>query len=224
VALSPGIPTSFVPKQPLQTPKRKQSTGNNIFMLVSLAVAGLSIIAAGGIFAYSQLLAHEQTAKAAELQKEQDAVSDATVKDYIRLKDRLDSGETLLNNHILLSQFFTELESVTLQDVQFTSLTIDVAGDGSAKITLNGLAKNFNALAVQSNAIAADANFKEAIFSGIGFDQGGKIKFTLTADIDPSLIHMTEKQAAAAPVVAPLPDESVQAPPPVATSSATTTP
>lgn len=223
VALSPGIPTSFVPKQPVQAPKRKQSSGNNIFLMASLAVAGITIVAAGVIFAYSQFLAHEQVTKAAELQQEQDAVSDSTVKDYIRLKNRFSSGETLLDNHILLSQFFNELESVTLQNVQFTALSIDVAGDGTAKITLNGLAKNFNALAVQSNAVAADTNFKQAIFSGIAFDTGGKIKFVLTADIDSSLIHMSAKQAQGTPPAGAAQPAPVQAVP-ATTTTATTTP
>lgn len=219
MALSPGIPTSFVPKQPVQSPSRK-SGGNNIFLLVSLAIAGIAVVAAIAVFAYSQFLAHVQTAKAAELQKEQDAVNSDTVRDYIRLKDRLSSGETLLNNHVVLSKFFDELESLTLQNVQFQSLTVTVAGDGSAKVELNGLAKNFNALAVQSNNVAADKLFKSAIFSGIGFDNNGHIKFMLTADIDPSLIHVSEKDAASQPAAAAV-QPAVQA---GQTAAATTTP
>jgi Tfp pilus assembly protein PilN len=187
-------------------------------LLVSLAVAGVAIVAAIAIFAYSQFLSHVQAAKAAELQKEQDAVSADTVRDYIRLKDRLSSGETLLNNHIVLSRFFDELETLTLQNVQFQTLTVTVAGDGSAKVELSGLAKNFNALAVQSNNVAADKLFKSAIFSGIGFDNNGHIKFTLTADIDPSLIHVSEKDAAAQPAAAVQPLAQPDA------SAATTTP
>ena len=202
VALSPGIPTSFVPKQPVQTPARKANGGNNLFLLISLAIVGLSVLAAAATFAYDQFLSHLVTAKAAELQKAQDAVNADTVREYIRLKDRLNSGEMLLNNHIILSKFFDELELLTLQNVQFQSLTVTVAGDGTAKVSLDGLAKNFNALAVQSNNVAADKLFKSAIFSGIAFDTNGHIKFKLTADIDPSLIHVTEKDAGAAPAQA----------------------
>jgi hypothetical protein len=208
----------------VQAPKRKVSPGNNIFLIVSLAACGATIVVAGGVFAYGQFLAHVETAKAAELQQAQDAVNNTTIKDYIRLKDRFASGETLLDNHILLSQFFDELEKVTLQSVQFNSLNLTVAGDGTAKIDLSGTAKNFNALAVQSNTIAADQNFKEAIFSGIGFDSGNQIKFKLTANIDPQLIHMTKKQSLTLPAT-PITQPVVTAPVQTATTTkaATTT-
>jgi len=193
VALSPGIPTSFVPKQPVQTPRRKVSAGSNLFMLVSFAVTGLVVLVSGAVFAYSQFLAHVEITKAAELQKQQDAVDTDTVREYIRLKDRFNSGASLLDNHITLSRFFDDLESLTLQNVQFTKLSLTVAGDGTAKLDLDGIAKNFNALAVQSNNVAGDKLIKRAIFSDIGFDSSSKtssrIKFKLTADLDPKLLH-----------------------------------
>lgn len=192
-------------------------------MMVSLAVAGLAILVAVGIFAYGQFLSSIQKAKAAELQKAQDAVNADTLRDYIRLKDRLNSGEMLLDNHIMLSRFFDELETLTLSNVQFQNLTVTVAGDGSAKVSLDGLAKNFNALAVQSNNVAADKLFKSAIFSSIAFDGSGHIKFKLTADIDPSLIHVTQKSAGSVPATAQTLQQAVQPIVPLATSTGTTT-
>lgn len=188
-------------------------------MLVSFAVAGLALLVAGGEFAYGQFLSHVETARAAELQKQQDSVSDQTVKDYIHLKDRIASSETLLDNHVILSRFFDDLEGVTLQNVQFKSLTITVAGDGSAKVDMSGVAKNFNALAVESNTIASDKNFKSAILSGFALDSTNHVQFKLTADIDPALIHLTKKDVSSlAPAV---PQPVPQSKP--ATSTATTT-
>lgn len=223
VAITPGIPTSFVPKQPVQTPKRKPSSGTSVFLIASLSLAGIAVLAGGGIFAYSQFLTHVKEAKAAELQQALDSVNADTVRDYIRLKDRLVSGETILDNHVILSSFFNELESVTLQNVQFRTLTVTVAGDGSAKVSMDGIAKNFNALAVQSNAVAADKNFKQAIFSGIGFDTGNQIRFLLTAQIDPDLIRITKKEAGTQPA-APAAALTTPIAAPKATTTATTTP
>jgi hypothetical protein len=163
-------------------------------MLVSFAVAGLALLASGAVFAYGQFLVHVEVAKAAELKKQQDAVNVDTVKEYIRLKHRFNSGTSLLDSHVTLSRFFDELESLTLQNVQFTTLSLAVAGDGTAKLDLDGVAKNFNALAVQSNQVAGEKLIKRAIFSGIGFDSTGsqassRIKFKLTADLDPKLLH-----------------------------------
>ena len=192
MALPPNIPTSFVPKQPVQTPRRKQSVVGNLFLIVSLAIAGVALVAAAGTLAYVQFLTHVEGVKAAELQQQQDAVNVDTVRDYIRLKDRLNSGRMLLETHVTLSNFFDELEALTLQNVQFTSLDLAVAGDGSAKVTLGGVARNFNALAVQSNMVASNKLIKRAIFSDIAFDttaNTSRIKFTLTADLDAKLIQ-----------------------------------
>lgn len=158
-------------------------------MLVSFGVAGLTILASGAVFAYDRYLTYVQGAKEAELKKAQEAVNPDTVKEFIRLKDRFASGKTLLDKHVTLTNFFDELEGVTLQNIQFSDLTLIVAGDGTAKVEMNGVAKNFNALAAQSNAVAADKKIKRAIFSGIGFDAGNThLKFRLTAELDPSLV------------------------------------
>lgn len=224
MALSPGIPTSFVPKQPVQAPRRKASAGTNLFLLASLAVAGVALLASGAVFAYDRYLTYVQNAKEAELAKAQAAVNPDTVQEFIRLKDRFNAGETLLNQHVTLSRFFDELEAVTLQNIQFSNLTLTVTGDGTAKLQMDGVAKNFNALAAQSNAVAADKNIKRAIFSGIGFDNGNtRLKFQLTADLDPSIIRGNTAAAASA---LPAPIQSV----PVTTTAsssvrtATTTP
>jgi len=216
VAISPGIPTSFVPKLPVQAPKRRMSFANNLFLLVSLGIGGLAILAAVLVLAYAQFLMHIEDTKAAELQKEQESVSAETVKEYVRLKDRFNSGQQLLSNHITLSRFFDELEVLTLQNVQFNSLRLSVAGDGAAKIELDGAAKNFNALAVQSNAVASDKKIKRAIFSGIRFDsnteKSSRILFKLTADLEPDLVHGATPTPAAVPAA------------PVVPSATTTTP
>ena len=96
-------------------------------------------------------------------------------------------------------------------------------GDGTAKVSLDGTAKNFNALAVQSNTVAADMFFKSAIFSGIAFDTNGRIKFKLTADIDPSLIHITQKQALLLPAAAAGAPPTAPALPVATTTPAATT-
>lgn len=190
----------------------------NLFLVVSLAVAGVALLASGAVFAYDRYLSYVQTAKEAELKKAQAAVNPDTVQDFIRLKDRFIAGQTLLDQHVTLSHFFDELESVTLQNIQFSNLTLAVTGDGTAKIQMNGVAKNFNALAAQSNAVAADKNIKRAIFSGIGFDTGNtRLKFQLTADLDPSITRGNTVAAAAA-----LPPVTTQTPAPTAPVATTT--
>lgn len=203
MALSPGIPTSFVPKQQVQAPKRRMGGGTNLFLIGSLVILGIAILAAGAAFAYDRYLTYVDNAKSAELAKAQADVNQDTVQEFVRLRNRFSAGKDLLNSHVILSQFFTVLESATLQNVRYSSLRLQIAGDRSATLDITGIAKNFNTLAVQSNAMAADPRFKRAIFSGITLNKDNTVNFHMTADIDANviLIKPADVPAASAPAV-----------------------
>lgn len=203
------------------------SSGSNVFLIASLIFAGLIVAIAVGVFAYNKLLQHTLAAKQAKLSTAQASVNEDTVEEFVRLRDRLSNGKDLLNNHVELSQFFTSLESLTLQNVGFTSMKLSIAGDKSAKLQMDGTARNFNALAAQSNAFAGEKRIKRAIFSGITLNEQKQVEFTLTADIDPRLITANPS---ALPSEQPLQSATQPLQPiaqpqtPVATTSTTTNP
>lgn len=198
MAIPPTIPTSFVPKQPVNTAARRPKSGSNLFLLISLGIAGISVLAAGGTFGYKLYLENVRTAKAAELEAAEEAINMDTVEDFIRLRNRLVSAQTLLNQHVYLSQFFDVLEANTLQTVRFNSLAISVADDRSAEITMDGVARSFNALAAQSEALATERRIKRAIFSSITVNTNGTVAFKLSAEIDPRLIVSSDSPTPAA--------------------------
>ncbi|MES2225679.1 MAG: hypothetical protein V4480_02620 [Patescibacteria group bacterium] len=189
MALSPGIPTSFVPKQPVQpSAGRAFRGGNNLFFLASLGVLGIVALMCAGVFIYQRYLAGTLAAKEQQLTAAQSHVDQNTIEDFVRLRDRLSSGKDLLTNHVMLSQFFDTLETLTLANVRFNDMKLIVAGDHTAQIEVDGTAKNFNTLAAQSNAFATEKRIKRAIFSGITLTEAKLVKFKLTADIDPRLV------------------------------------
>jgi hypothetical protein len=189
VALSPGIPTSFVPRQPVQPSANHPMRGsNNIFLIVSLVILGIVIALAGAVFAYDKYLTNSLQAKADQLTVAQKQVDQNTIEDFVRLRDRLNTGTDLLTNHIVLSQFLDTLEKLTLANVRFNNMKLAVAGDHTAKIDISGSAKTFNALAAQSNAFAGEKLIKRAIFAGITLSDAKLVTFRLTADLDPRLV------------------------------------
>lgn len=187
VALSPGIPTSFVPKQPAPQ-NRRPTGGHNLFLIVATFIFSLAIIASIGTYAYDRYLSHSLEAKAAELAEAQRLVNEDQVEEFVRLRDRLIHGRDLLDNHIALSQVFEVLEAQTLTSVRFSTLSLTVADDKTAQIEIDGIARNFNALAAQSNAFAAEKGIRRAIFSGIVVNQNNTVSFKLTADLDSRLL------------------------------------
>lgn len=188
MALSPGIPTSFVPRQPAPDSRRTLRGGHNLFLVVSLFILGLAVLAAAGTFAYGRYLSHELQVKAEELATAQRGVNEDQVEEFVRLRDRLTYGRDLLDNHIALSQVFDVLEAQTLVSVRFSSLDLTVADDHTAQIEIEGTARNFNALAAQSNAFASEKGIRRAIFSGIVVNANNTVNFRLTADIDSRLL------------------------------------
>ena len=218
MAIPPTIPTSFVPKQPVTTGMRRPQSGVNVFLIIAGIVLGVSVLGAGGVFGYKLYLENVRDGKAAELQRAQDAINEDTIEGFVRLRNRLDSASTLLNQHVYTSQFFDVLETRTLQSVRFSSLTLSVLDDRSAEIQMEGVARSFNALAAQSEAFASEKRIKRAIFSSITVNTTGSVSFELTAELDPKLILASD-----ATPITPLPESTLPVQVPVAPVSSSTT-
>ncbi len=201
--ISPGIPTSFVPRtqqMPTQRPNA-QNTGSNVFLIVAVAILAVALLASAAVFGYDKILTSKLTAKEDALAAAQNAANKSQVQNFIRLRDRLTSTKTLLNNHVTLSGFFDVLESLTPQNVKYNTLSVLVAGDNTAQVEITGVAKNFNTLASQSNALSTNKHIKHAIFSGINLNkETGGIGFTLKATIDSTLVVGGSPAGGVAPV------------------------
>lgn len=226
MAISPTIPTSFVPKQPLETPRRKMQPGDNLLLLGSLLIFGASLVTAGAVFGYQQYLNSVIEYKGSQLVSYQSEISSDVVETYIRLDKRFTSARGILDNHVGLSYFFESLEKTTLKNVRYNNLLVEVADDRTATVTLDGVARNFNTLAAQSNEVAANPMFKRAIFADIGANEDGTIGFSLTAELERDSVILGMPAPAAAPAA---PEEApVAAPAPATTTPAaapaTTTP
>ena len=196
-------------------------------MFIALVVLGIAILLSGGVFAYGHYLAAQSVQKAAQIDVAQKSVSQDTVEGYLRVSNRLRSAETVLSGHVMLSQFFDLLESLTLSNVRLTSVSISMNEDRSADVKMTGVAKNFNALAAQSAAFANDARIKQAIFSGINADKNGVVTFSVTATLDSRLVLITNTVPVSWNVVANPVPATVVATTTASTSSeqsATTTP
>ncbi len=226
MALPPTIPTSFVPKQPVATTSKHRTTGTNPFLILSYFIVSIAVVGCLAVFGYQYYLEGVAKHKASDVITAQRKIDQATVTDFIRLRDRFTAAKELLNSHVTLSQFFDVLEHVTLQGVRFTSLKLSVTDDRTAKIEMNGTAKTFNALAAQSSLLATDKRIKRAIFSGITVAQkDSTVSFSLTADIDPSLVTLsTAGPGTSTPPVTTIPVNTQQVLVSTSTARATTTP
>lgn len=217
MALPPTIPTSFVPKQPVATQARRKRAPLGIFYYGALFLVGVAVVGAGLTFGYSTYLNSLRDARKATLASAEDNISKAEVEDFIRLRNRIQASEALLNQHVVISRFFDVLEETTLKNVRFQSLTASVGNDRVTKIEMRGIARSFNALAAESSAFAAEKRIKRAIFSNISADKNGVVTFALKAELDSKLVTLSgdarvQENAQAPNVANPAPFDATTTP------------
>jgi len=152
--------------------------------MLALFILGVSLVAAGGVFAYEKYLSGESASKGAELAKDEQSVSQNTVQQFVELQNRLSSATGLLDTHVTLTNFFNILESLTLSHVQYTSLKLTVNDDRTADLDATGVASTFNALAAESKAFSSSPQIERAVFSNFVTQKNGGVSFSLTATVD----------------------------------------
>jgi hypothetical protein len=189
--MDPQPPTSFIPKKPLVGEAR--SGGGGLLMLLAILIFVISLVAAGGAFAYGKYLDSALADKDASLKKAEGAFDTASIIDLSRLDIRLGQARDLLDSHVAPSGLFTFLSATTLERVQFTSMTLDVGADGSAKLLLQGVADSFSSLALQSDQFSAAKVLRDVVFSGISTDPSGRVVFSVSAGVDPSLLSYAKQ-------------------------------
>jgi len=185
MALPPTIPTSFVPRPTSVRQYRTDFT--NAFGFVMYAILGIVFVLALGVFFYGKLLATEESGKAAQLKIAKDNIDTATIEHYVRLNNRLKQGGTLLANHVAFSNFFNVLQTLLPINVRFSTIHLSFDSHGVPKVDGSGIAKNFNALAAASEALAADSRIKDAIFSKLSVGKDNSVSFGLSATLDSKL-------------------------------------
>ncbi len=201
--LPPSIPTSFVPHPLGGAPRRPGSDLTGVFGAVIYIILGIVIALAAGVFFYGRILTSTETDKRAKLAQIEGAVDSTTIENFVRLHDRLASGQGLLSKHGAFSNFFADIEKIIPSTVRFSTLHVSLnEKGGGAKLEGTGVARNFNALAAVSSALAADGRIRDAIFSGISVNQmNNSVGFSLIATIDPKLIEFAIEEPAQGPTL-----------------------
>ncbi|MHB0865373.1 MAG: hypothetical protein ACYC1Y_00475 [Minisyncoccota bacterium] len=217
MALPPTIPTSFTPHPAASAAHRPYSDFAGAFGFFGYAVLGVVFIAALGVFLYGRILASDVASKDAELAKAEASIDPATISGFVRLRDRLNSSQTLLASHVAPTGFFAALEALLPVNVRFTSLHIAVDSTGVPRVDGLGVAKSFNALAAASGSFAADGRIKDAIFSKMTINKDSSVSFGFSASLDP-------KTVAFSPDAVPTGTASSSTPPTTSAAASTTPP
>ena len=202
--MDPQVQASFIPKKSLDVSAAPHGGGfSGLVFLISLLIFISSLVAAGAAFAYTQYLHNAIASKSKSLALDEGAYDPGTIQDLVRLDSRLTQAKILLDKHVAVTGIFAFLATQTLPNVSFGSFDYALGNDGSAKITLTGTADSFSTVALQSDQFGGNKLLKDVVFSGITADATGRVSFSVSATVDPSVLSYSASlgQSAAVPVV-----------------------
>lgn len=201
--MEPQFRTSFIPKKTLTAGAALEKVKGNslgIISLIALIIALGAVVLSVGIFLYQQILTSSIARKAETLERARAAFEPALIQELVRLDARIQSAGVILNEHLAPSTLFSILEDSTLKSVRFSNFSLNRVGDNKIGISMQGVANNFNGVALQADIFGKSKAIKEPIFSNLNLDQTGKAVFTVTAFVDPAFINFINQEAS--PLVA----------------------
>lgn len=193
--MDPQIPTSFIPKRPVTTdiaPSQPRSRAVGLLSLITVIVVVATAVSFAGVYLYEQQL----TGQKAKLEQSIDAARNGIGTDFLsdmkRLNARITGVKALLGSHVVVSPIFAALEATTLRSVQYKRFSYELTTDPGTKtqivkVQLEGSAKNYSTIALQSDAFAQSALIRNPIFSDLSVDdRTGTVGFDLVFDVDPA--------------------------------------
>ncbi len=180
----PMTTTSFIPKARLTAPTyRRKSMG--VGFLISLLLLFLSGGIFGGLYFYKKSLQTEIDSAAASLELAKKAFDENLITELSRLNFSVNSAKILFSQHQATTLIFKLISDLTLKDVSFSNFNYNFSGK-SATVTMNGEAKSYTSVALQTRMFEESGFIDKVIFSGLSLKAAGKVNFNVELSFNPS--------------------------------------
>lgn len=209
--MEPTIPTSFIPKRPVEQAETSTSHGGKTIGLLSfltgIVVVG-TMLAFAGVYFYEQRLETQKKDLESSIATARDGIGTDFVADMKRLDARINGVEDLIKSHVVVTPLFKDLEAHTLRSVQYKDFSYTYVFDqktntAQVKVDLSGVARSYAAIALQSDAFSESTLIKNPVFSNLTLEDKTKaINFKLAFTVDAAalsyqtFIDSTTKQQA----------------------------
>jgi len=183
--------SSFIPKQPVNQVTRHIS-GSNIFFLISFFVFIVAGVGAGSVYLWDKQMDSKIVKINNDLNSVRNSFDQNTVKEFVRLNDKINASDFLLKQHVAPSVLFGVIGDSTLKNVRFTSFKYSNAGGDKVSVSMSGEAASYETVALQSSSFSNPALrnvFRNSIFSDPDLNGSGKATFTFSTGIDPTLLN-----------------------------------
>lgn len=187
--------TSFIPKRPINTTSgssissRDTGKNSNPFVIFSIIILILTILATGGLYLYKSALIKQRDNLSVNLEKVKNSFDQKTIGDLELFNKRISASREILNNHVVLSPMFKLLGDLTIPSIQYTKFS-NSSTDKGFTVVMSGVAPDYQSIASQANVFNGDNGrlFKNVVFSNLNKDLNNRVTFDVTFNVDPSLL------------------------------------
>jgi len=176
--------SSFIPKKSLadETARRKPRSISFFTLLVVVVffvIVGISI----GVVLYRSFLKNSIAGMHADLGRARATFDPTRIEELERFNLRIDTAWERLEAHTAPTLLFELLEANTLVSVQYDNFLYEILEDLTAHVKIDGKARNFSAIALQSDVFGADKNIVSPLFEDLNPDAEGRIDFAVDTTI-----------------------------------------
>jgi hypothetical protein len=191
--------TSFIPKKPLVPvsgliSSAPQHHTTSIFMVIAVFTFIISMVAAGSMFFWKSYLESSQKTYKEQLSQRENQFNTDLIEELKRQNIKIDLGKQLIDNHIAVSQIFSIIGSLTIEDVRFLNMDVTLGATNSdgVKVSMKGYGTSLSAVAWQSDVLGQLDRYglrkvvKNPIISDPSLDNNGLVSFGFNATIDPA--------------------------------------
>jgi len=180
--------TSFIPKKPVVSSPVDKAP-RSLFSFIAIFIFVVSIIAAGGLFAYKFYLTKQKESLSASLSAAHDSFEKDTIDELSLFDKRLETSKQILSKHIVMTPLFELLGELTIPTVQYTAFT-QLTSDSGFNVNIEGVARDYRSIALQAEEFNSNKGryFQNVLFSNLEKDKNNNIKFNLKFKVDPSIL------------------------------------
>jgi hypothetical protein len=197
--MEPKFQTSFIPKKPLSTSSSASSNessgsrGNSLIFMIGVFVFVISLLVAGGAFAWGKFLEARQVQLGEDLKVLAKDYKVELISLFKQTDTKISIAKELLDNHVAMSQVFGLISRFTAENIRFINLDLSAASDNSKGVTIkmSGYAPSYEALAFQSDRLGhlEDYDLRNVVInpaiSGPTQATNGTVSFEFSANIVP---------------------------------------
>jgi len=158
----------------------------NLWLILALIFLSLIILSYFGLWGYKNSLA-EETRNLEERFEELAGQRNLELEaNFIELKTSIENFKKFLGNRLYSSNLFEMLEELTLPQVQFIDLNVDLS---QAVLELKAETVDYQTLAKQVVAFEEDKRIKKVEFSEVNLEPSGRVNSDLEIELNPDFLY-----------------------------------